>query len=162
MPDEIINDTEKGLALFENHMVSAVGQINRGYSMKDKRIEIRLSEDDYDVIENNAKACGMTTSAYLRYVGCNMMVLQFNLAWVQEYIENLDFFQKSIEQTVFTIYKRDHYLPPDVDYILEKTRSLLKYEEEFAKQYGASFRRSEELLRAEVRNVVNEGIKGKE
>lgn len=129
--------------------------------MKERRLEIRLSEEDFDQIENNAKACGMTLSAYLRNVGCNMMVVQLDYTWVNNYMEEITTFQNVILQMVYTINKWGSYVPTELEFILEKTRTILKYEIEFANEYCTWFKKIEEEARREVRSVAEKRVKQK-
>ena len=59
---------------------------------------------------------------------------------------------------VFTIIKTQNYVPADIEYILEKTKQVMKSEGKFLNQHMDFVDKSHKLIRKTVRQTVNEHL----
>lgn len=128
--------------------------------LRDKEIKMRLSEEEYNQIVKNAKACDKTTVAYLRELGLNMCIVPMDLSIVTEHTSVITSYRNAINQLLFTIKKTGNYTPADLEYILEKTRDLLKAENKFLELYELHLEQQiEKVIPETVTEIVNRNMK---
>ena len=120
---------------------------------------IRLSEKELLQIQNNAKACGLTVSAYIRETALNMCILPYDTNSITDHTNEISAYRNAINQLVFTIKKTGNYTPVDLEYILDKTSELLKSEKEFLNIYKNSIESEKKLIARTVRNTVKNHLK---
>ena len=125
---------------------------------KDKALHIRLSEGEWEQIEKNARACDKTVSAYVREMALNMCMLYVEEECITEHTYELSSYRNAINMLVFTIIKNKNYVPADIEYILEKTKQVMKSEGKFLNQHMDFVDKSDKLIRKTVRQTVNEHL----
>ena len=130
----------------------------KGKPQKGTQLLIRMSEEEREQIEKNARFCNKTTSAYLRDVGCNLSVLQFDYGHVTEHTKELSTIKNAIVSLIYTMLKRQIYVPPDFEYISDKVNEMFKLEGEFLKKHNAFVDSSKKLIARTVRQTVNRNI----
>ncbi len=121
-------------------------------------LHIRLSEEEYQIIEKNAKAADKTISAYVRYVSCNMCMLQFDYSCVEEHTHQLSVIKNAIIQLTFTIIKSRKCVPADLEYIHDKLNEVFKTENEFLESYSKIKKNEQKLLSKTVKKIVKETL----
>lgn len=121
----------------------------------DRRLEIRLSENEFDQIQKNAEICGKTVSAYLRDVGCNMCTLNFDYSAIKNHTDTIISLQNAILHLVFTINRSQQYVPPDLEYILEQITSITNLQKEILSSCRVLIQSSEKQIRNTVNRIVN-------
>lgn len=126
--------------------------------LRDKEIRIRVSTEEYDLIQKNAKACDKTTVAYLRELGLNMCIVPMDLDIIREHTSVITSYRNAINQLIFTIRKTGNYVPLDIEYILEKTRALLNLENKFLEQYISQVEQTKKDIPKIVRKIVNKNL----
>ncbi len=114
-------------------------------------LHIRLSDEEYQTIKENAKAAEKTVSAYVRYIACNMCILQHNYSLIEEHTNQLTAIKNAIVQLTYTIIKTRKYVPTDLEYIYNKFSEIVKTENEFLKTYSKSKIREEKILSKQLK-----------
>lgn len=130
--------------------------IDTGKTQKTKSLHIRLSEDDWDAIEKNAKVCGKTMSAYVRNVALEMCLLHIEHEYITEHTHEISSYKNAVSVLVYTIMKTQNYVPKDLEYILEKTDMILKLEKQFFAKHIAFGEGNRKLIRRTVKQVVKD------
>ena len=128
--------------------------------MSNRKIQLKImvSPEENEIIRKNAKACGRTPSAYIREMATNMYVLKNNYKAIEEHTQEISVTRNAINHLVFTIRKTGRYVPPDIEYILEKMKAIFKVENQFLQnilQFQEALR--EELMK-EVQSIVNDHL----
>lgn len=123
-----------------------------------RRLEIRLSEDDLEEIRMNAKACGKTVSAYIRETALNMCVLEADYKAITDHTAELSAYRNAVNQLIFTIRKTGSYTPVDLEYILEKTNLMFKSENQFINLISKSIADNKKIIEKEVRKAVKKHL----
>ena len=98
---------------------------------KNTQLLIRLSEDELNKIQDNAKAMDKTVSAYVRYIAKDFCILNCNYESIVEHTHEITALRNAINQLVYTIKKTGEYVPADLEYILERMKEISKSENEF-------------------------------
>lgn len=126
-----------------------------------KTIQIKLlvDEKEHQQINENAKACGKTTSAYVRESALNMCIVNIDNSCITEHTTEISALRNAINQLVFTIKRTGNYTPVDLEYILEKTNEMLNSEKEFLETYRTSVESEKKLIARTVRNIVKNHIR---
>lgn len=125
---------------------------------KNIQIKLLVDEHEHQQITDNAKACGKTTSAYMRETALNMCVVNIDNSCIAEHTTEISALRNAINQLVFTIKRTGNYTPVDLEYILEKTNEMLDSEKEFLKTYRTSVESEKKLIAKTVRNMVKKQI----
>lgn len=126
--------------------------------MKNIQLKIRISEDDLEQIQRNAKVCDKTVSAYVRETALNMCVPSPDYKVITDHTAQISACRNAINQLIFTIRKTGSYVPVDIEYILEKTNSMLKSEGEFIDAMIESNDKNRKLIAKKVKTIVNQNI----
>lgn len=126
--------------------------------MSDKSIQlhIRLSEEEYQIIKENAAASEKTISAYMRAMSLNMCIFKPDYSCVSEHTHQLSVIKNAIIQLTFTIIKSGKYVPPDLEYIYDKLAEIFKTEAKFLTEYEKSNKQAQKIIEKTVKNLVNE------
>lgn len=125
---------------------------------KDSRLEIRLPEKELMQIQDNAKACGKTVSAYVRESALNMYTFTCDNSCIVNHTNEISAYRNAINQLIFTIKKTGNYTPVDLEYILEKTNEMLKSEKDFLNIYKKSIESEKKLIARTVRNTIKKRL----
>lgn len=128
---------------------------------KKTQLLIRLSKKELERIQNNAKSCDKTISAYVRETALNMCVINVDNSCITKHTNEISAYRNAINQLVFTIKKTGNYTPVDLEYILEKTNELLKNEKEFLNTYSKSIESEKKLIARTIRNTIKNQLKNK-
>ncbi len=126
--------------------------------MKNIQLKIRISEDELEQIQNNARACDKTVSAYIRETALNMCVLRPDYKVITDHTAQISAYRNAINQMIYTIKKTEDYVPVDIEYILEKTNLMFKSENEFLNLISESINNNRKTIPKEVRKIVNKKI----
>ena len=119
-------------------------------------IKFRVNEEEEKKIKNNAKACGKTVSAYIRECALNMCVIPIDVSIVEQNAEEVASYRNVITQLVYTIKKSGRYTPGDLEYILEKTKELIKISREFSDNYLEHLDIVRSTVEKTVKGIVKE------
>lgn len=122
---------------------------------KDAQLLIRMTEEELECIQKNARFCNKSVSAYMRDVGCNLSVLELNYGHITEHTKELSAIRNAIIPLTYTMIKQQRYMPADFEYICEKVNETLKLEKEFLKKHSAFVESSKNLIKRTVRQTVN-------
>lgn len=119
------------------------------------QLKIRLSESDYNQIQKNAKAFDQTVSAYIRQCALNTCIVPIDLSIITEHTEKISAYQNAVNHLIYTIRKTGNYTPPDLEYIFERTRDILKIEKRLLELYTLHVDTTEKTVRKAVRDIIN-------
>ena len=99
------------------------------------QLSIRVTHEEYEQIKMNAQACGQSISAYAKQNALEMQVIKPDLSIVAENTAQLHEQRMAVTQLIYTIKKTNNYVPADLEYILEKTKLILKQQTVFVEQF---------------------------
>lgn len=126
---------------------------------KTSQLMIRLSEDDHEQIQMNAKACDKTVSAYIREMALNFCVLDCNYEKIIDHTHEITSLRNAVNQLVYTIKKSGEYVPADLEYILAKMNDISKSENNFVNIMLDEKEKKTKAIAKEVRKLVREKLK---
>lgn len=132
----------------------------KGKTPKNVQLHIRMSEEELEQIEQNAKICDKTVSAYVRCMAKKMCVLPLDYDCVTEHTHELSVIGNAIHRVAFTICKSGSYTPVDLRYMVERINEIQKSENQFLNAYNKCVERNEKLLNKYVRQTVKELARG--
>lgn len=126
---------------------------------KNTQLLIRMSETELENIQDNAKACNKTVSAFVRESATNFCVLNYDYETVMQHTHEITSLRNAINQLVYTIKKTGEYVPADLEYILNKMNEISKSENEFVNNMLDDKEKKSKLIGREVRKIVRQKIK---
>lgn len=100
---------------------------------REKLIQIRVSEEEYDIIAAQAKACEMQIGPYIRMVAQHPIVYKFDYDVIAEHTREVACIRTSINRLIFTIDASNNYLPRDIDSIVMYMSEIFKSENKLLK-----------------------------
>lgn len=156
----VSNYARKPCAMYSSNSISKCAR-PKGKPQKGTQLLIRLSEEEREQIEKNARFCNKTTSAFLRNVGCNLSVVQFDYKHVTEHTNELTTIKNAIVSLIYTMLKTQRYMPPDFEYISDKVNEILQLENDFLKKHNDFVDSSKKLISRTVRQTINRNISKK-
>ena len=129
---------------------------------KNTQLFLRLSERELEAIQDNAKACDKTVSAYAREVLVNMCSINISYENLREHKQRLNTTQQAIIQLIFTIRKTGNYAPKDIEYILEKLNEIFEIQSDISDKHNNYVYSAKREIRREARRIVREHLKKEE
>ena len=129
---------------------------------KDAQLLIRLSREELEQIQKNAKACDKTVSAFAREMLLNYYLIIDSFEEITEHTEQLAALRNVINRVVYTMQKDETCYPADIEYIINTMNEIKKSENEFLKEmrkYRAS--RLRELKITVEKTILNALKSGK-
>ena len=127
-------------------------------SKRTVQIKLVVTPEENEQIRKNAKACDMTTSAYIREVAVNMCVFPLDITPLTEHTRGTTQLRKAINMLVFTIRKSGSYIPVDLEYILKKLNEILKMEGRFLDHCMEMRDMIEKSIANTVRTIVEQHL----
>lgn len=126
---------------------------------KNMQLKFRVSEEELEIIRQNAKAVNKSVSAYLCDIGTNMCVIKWDYQQILEHSNKITALQNSVNQLVYTIKKTGTYVPSDLEYILNQMNEIQENEIEFLEMMRVDKAEKTNILKKEIRKIVKEKIK---
>lgn len=123
-----------------------------------KQLSIPVPQKEYEQIKRNAQACNQSVSAYLRQNALEMKVVEPDLSIISEHTAETHEHRMAVMQLIYTIKQRGSYTPADLEYILEKTRTILNSHKKFLLQCEKHFAQDRKRVENEVRDNVTKRI----
>lgn len=137
-----------------------VSSIWKQKEAKRTQLNLRLTEAELEQIQENAKYCDRTVSAYAREALVNMCNVELNYQDIVKHTEKLAAIHYTIVQLVYTIRKSGNYEPKDLEYIVERMNKVLEMENELGDNHEKFIRIARREIRKNVRGIVEKRIHG--
>ena len=122
-------------------VIMLISSLNESASKQKKRnhekiqLSIRISSGEHEQIKMNAQACGQSVSAYVKQNALSMQMIKPDQSVISENTAQLHEQRMAVMQLIYTIMKTETYVPADLEYILEKTKEMLKQQTGTQMQY---------------------------
>lgn len=126
---------------------------------KNQQLYIRLSEEELEQIQTNAKAAGKTVSAYIRESAIGFCILNCDYKQITDHTHEITSLRNAVNQLVYTIKKTGDYVPADLEYILDKMNEISKSENKFINLMLDEKEKKTKAITREVRKIVREKLK---
>ena len=97
-------------------------------SKRHKLIQIRVTEEEYANIERQARKLNMQVAPYLRLVGQNPTIVQFDYSIIANHTKEMGEVRDTINRLIFTIEATNHYLPKEIETIVALMNGLFESE----------------------------------
>lgn len=102
-------------------------------------IRVRVTEDEYKIIKENADILGMKVAPYIRKVAQNPNIIHFNYSAIERHTQQIGKIDESINLLIYTIHVNNDYLPKEIEGILNYIKEVWETEnkllEEVRKQW---------------------------
>ena len=117
-----------------------------------------VNEKEYINIKNNAKACNQKISAYMRESALNPNILNCTYEEVEAHINELRSKREIINMIAYTIYKTKEYVPPDVDFVLDKLYEIIRSERKFIELMSHAKEEKTRWVAEQARKIVRQRL----
>lgn len=97
-------------------------------SQRKKEIRIKVNETEHNLISNNAKKFNMQVAPFVRMVGQNPIIQQYDYSKISEHTKEIAKVRNSINQLIFTIEASNNYLPREIKNIVEMMNEIFESE----------------------------------
>lgn len=134
-----------------------VANKNNGLSDK-KQLAIRLPQKECQQIKMNAQACGQSVSAYVKQNALDMHVIAPDLSIISEHTAEIHEHVMAVMQLIYTIKKTNNYVPADLEYILEKTKTIHNSQKDFLQRYEKHIKEDIKRIEKETSEHVKQRI----
>ena len=102
--------------------------ISRDERKRTKEIRIRVTEEEYTAICEQAKMQKMQISPYIRTVAKNPIILKFDYSIISEHTKELAEIRTSINRLIYTIDAANYYLPKEIATIVSLMEAAFESE----------------------------------
>ena len=100
---------------------------------KTKLIQINVTEEEYQQIAEAAKKAKMQVAPYLRMVGQNPTIIQYDYSIIEKHTKEIGAVRSDINRLIFTIHATNNYLPKDIKSIVEMINDIFESENKLLK-----------------------------
>ncbi len=97
-------------------------------SRREKEIRMMASNEELQNISNNAKKLNMQLAPYLRLVGQNPTIVQFDYSIIANHTKEMSEVRDTINRLIFTIEASNNYLPKEIETIVARMNGLFESE----------------------------------
>ena len=125
---------------------------------KTSRLSIRLPEKEMEQIRLNARAMGLTVSAFMRYIANDFGILKCDYEPILQHTHEITYTRNLINRLVYTIIITGEYVPADLEFIIDKMNKLSKSEKELVEFMLANKEKKTKEIVREVRKIVREKL----
>lgn len=95
---------------------------------REKIIQIRVTENEYLKISNNAKSLDMQVAPYIRQVSQTPVINQIDYKVVAAHTKEIAEIRNSINRLIFSIEASNNYLPREIESIVEMMEQIFETE----------------------------------
>lgn len=101
---------------------------------RENLIQIRVTAEERNVIEEHAKELNMQVAPYVRMVAQNPTIIQIDYSVISNHTKEIAEIRNAINRLVFTIEATNNYLPREIESIVNLMEELFKSENELLKE----------------------------
>ncbi len=124
--------------------------MNNINSKRNKEIRLMLSEEEYQIAQENAKKLGMKVAPYIRKSALNPTIVEYNYAIVKYHTEYLKKVRNRFFEVAKSIFFSEDYKDADVEHAWEIMQQALKSEKVFLSGIKSSLRKHRRKKRLEA------------
>lgn len=95
---------------------------------REKLIQIRTTDEEYEIIAKNAEKSKKQVAAYIRSVALNPVIIQIDYKKIAEHTKEIAEVRNSVNRLIFTIEASNNYLPREIQSIVELMENIFKSE----------------------------------
>ena len=107
---------------------NAAPLISQDETKRTKEIRIRVTEQEYNAICEQAKIQKMQIGPYIRTVAKNPIILKFDYSIISEHTKELAEIRTSINRLIYTIDAANYYLPKEIASIVSLMEAAFESE----------------------------------
>ncbi len=126
-------------------------------SRREKEIRIMVTAEEYQDISENAKQLNMQIAPYLRYVGQNPTIVQYDYSVIANHTKEIGNVRSDINRLIFTIEASNNYLPKEIESIVSMMKKIFETEnnllQTLREERIREYEKSRTALKREKRNV---------
>ena len=122
------------------------------------QLSIKVSQEEYAQIKMNAQACGQSISAFLKQNALEMKIIKPDQSIISENTAQIHEHRMAVIQLIYTIIKTNSYVPADLEYILDKTKSILKLENNFLGRFKEHAKQDIKRMKKDAREIAKRRI----
>lgn len=122
------------------------------------QLSIKVSQEEYAQIKMNAQACGQSISAFLKQNALEMKIIKPDQSIISENTAQIHEHRMAVIQLIYTIIKTNSYVPADLEYILDKTKSILKLENNFLGRFKEHAKQDIKRMKKDAREITKRRI----
>lgn len=126
---------------------------------KPRQILVKLSEEEYEIIQQNAKAANKTPAAFMRELGMNFMIIQWNYQPLEIQNQKITEIKNVLSALVYTIIKSGEYVPTDLEFIQKTMDELTESQANFYQSMLQDREEKSKIIKAEVRKIIEKKLK---
>lgn len=129
---------------------------------KTEMISLRFRSDELEQVRKNARALGMTTSAFIRCTACDLLVYRYQHQVVSDHTHQLTALRNAINQLIYSICKTGEYVPSDLEYILDKMDEISVSENKLRLHLMDKQDDYDRAFKQEVRRIIRQRLESLE
>lgn len=114
---------------------------------REKLIQVRVSEGEYNLIKLYAMREKMTIGNYMRKVGCSPVIVKNDYKVISEHAKEIAEIRNSINRMIFTIDASNNYLPRDIEYIVRMMEEVFELENQLLRTLRKQRVRTDDIVK---------------
>ena len=116
-----------------------------------RQINIKISEEEYKEISDNASILNKTTTAYVKELALSQNIINYNFDEIQKHTEEITEIKKILSQILYSILRNREIYKGDIQTILQLLQSISQSENELK----ATIRKDRNSKREYIKKCVN-------
>lgn len=124
-------------------------------SVENEQIHLRIKKEEKECIQNIAKLCGMTVTAYMKNSALNTSPIIINRDVVLQHTDEISKLKQQINLFIETVVDSGQCASIDIENVILLLEEIVKLENTFLSE----IRREEERIKRYVKKIINENIK---
>jgi hypothetical protein len=97
-------------------------------------IRIKVSEEEFNIISQNADILDMNVASYIRQVAQNPKITIFDYASIRHHTQRIGEIVNTINQLIFTIELNNDYQPKEIEGIAEYIKEIWETENKLLRE----------------------------
>ena len=118
-----------------------------------KRVHLRLSKENHDLIEARAKAAGKTKNAYAKEAALHGKVVTFDYKYFEENNNYMKEVTNDIRLLIYTILQTQEYFPIDLERVNDSLSKIIENQEGIIREIRKENRNLRKILKENVRDI---------
>ena len=118
-----------------------------------KKITIRISPEDYELIKAHADKSGKTLNAYVAEMAINKVVIDYNYAAIQDHTREVNKTKQILTVFINSLMKSNKVYPADINHLTDLMKELTDGERRMLQDT----RRERDYFREYVKTMMNGG-----
>lgn len=105
-------------------------------------IRIKVNNEEYSRIKENAEILDMQIAPYIRKVAQNPTIIHFDYSAIERHTQQVGKIVNSVNQLIFTIEMNNDYQPKEIEGICDYVKQIMETEKKLLRTVGKQWERS--------------------